>query len=931
MDPSLYSQCQSLLASINTQCTTGQAHGFMSSSIYDTAWLSMLRKPGCKTNWLFPECFDFILRSQTPDGAWESYRSDTDGILNTVAALLSLRKHLREVPDNQDWMFRSRQAESALKKLLNDWDITSTDQVGFEVLIIKHLILLEDEGLVFQFPGLNALRALRDSKLERLPISSGVIEFDKLGRWRGNDGSMCGSIASTVAYLMHSSTWDEEAESYLRNALKYGTGEKDGGVPSAWPATIFEASWVVATLAEVGAPINEMFPSSIGDYLEKTLTSNNGTIGFSPSAVPDADDTAKTIIALHHLGKAINVEPLLQAFDSADHFKTYKGERNPSFSANCNILACLMIVEDPTPYGAQIAKAASFLCTQVFSGNVKEKWHSEELYWMMLLSQVFVRLEQRTRDEGEGLRDEIFTRAPHLKQHIPMISLQILIKTLSSQELNGSWGNICEVTAYAILTLSSIAQLPWIQQLQDYEIMASINRGKSFLELHRDQWSKGHYLWIEKVTFASNVLSETYCLAAAITPVMSSFQPPLSHAFLLPTSIISGIRGAMRLISQMPLISGTKPGALKAAELLAAYTFWSLQDQRLDIFPRSGDEKADHKYKIFTPALWAACTTLHGNAITLSALCEMVTFSGSIYLIDEYMEGVIERDFANHLPEIGTLIKRLCSNLRAPGSSQLNGYELEKFLHNGLESGDSSAFQDVKTALTRYIKYFLHNQAVLKSSERLQQILAYELEVFLQAHVDQAVDNQRFALQHGYRASIDSIATLSSSMPLEYANPGRTFYSWIRNTSSNHSSCPFSFIFFNCLISKPGGDVLETARPAYLAEDLCHRLANLCRMYNDYGSTARDQDEGNLNSVNFPEFHNSIRDGRGDGQDIKDQLMWIAEYEREGLRNATVKLEAELHDKGLMDALKVFIDVTDLYGQIYVQRDLTSRIKQPTV
>ncbi|XDG06996.1 hypothetical protein ABKA04_006611 [Annulohypoxylon sp. FPYF3050] len=880
------------------------------------------------------------------DGAWEAYRSEVDGILNTAAALLSLKKHLKEVPDKQDWVLRSQQAEMALTNLLNNWNISCTDQVGFEVLIIKHLSLLEDEGLAFQFPEWETLRALRDSKLEKLPglmtneetsIANiqlvyerpstlhhslealiGVVDFDKLKRWLGDDGSMCGSIASTVVYLIYSSTWDEKAESYLRDALEYGTGNKDGGVPSAWPTTIFEASWVVTALAEAGVPINEMNSASIGNDLEQALASHNGIIGFSHSALPDADDTAKTITALHYMNKTINVEPLLKAFDSGHHFKTYRGERNPSFSANCNILTCLMTVKDQIPYGAQIAKTASFLCEQVLGGSVKEKWHSHELYWMMILSQAFVRLNQITREEG-FFRNEIFTRAPHLRQHIPMISLQILAKVLGSQELNGSWDNICEVTAYAVLTLSSMIQLPWIQQLQDDGISASINRGKSYLDLHRKRWKEGHYLWIEKVTYASNILSEAYCLAASITRVVSPHQPQSSHAFQLPAVLARGIQGAMSIISRTPLFAKVETCVVKAAESLATYVYLSLQHQPLDIFPRSGDEQANHKYQIFTPAIWAACSMLHGNAISLSLLCEMVQFSRVMYQVDIYMESVVERKFGKDLPRVGVLIRNLFRSLRAPSHGKTNGQGIETPIYEGLASGDSSTFEDVKSTLTRLIKHVLHHHAVLKSPARLQKTLAYELERFILAHVTQAEDNQRFAHQ-------DSDST-PSSIPEEFPDPGQTFHSWIRNTSSTHTSCPFAFIFFNCLISKPKKNAFENARSAYLAEDLCRHLASHCRMYNDYGSIARDKDEANLNSVNFPEFHGKRGVGLNDEKDIKDQLVWIAEYERDGFQNAAAKLQAELGDEHLMNALKVFIDVTDLFGQIYVQKDLSHYIK----
>lgn len=66
-------------------------------------------------------------------------------------------------------------------------------------------------------------------------------------------------------------------------------------------------------------------------------------------------------------------------------------------------------------------------------------------------------------------------------------------------------------------------------------------------------------------------------------------------------------------------------------------------------------------------------------------------------------------------------------------------------------------------------------------------------------------------------------------------------------------------------------------------------------------------------------------------QRIKDELMWIAEYERKGLNTAMGQLEALIghddHGRDLLDALKLFIDVTDLYGLIYLLRDVSPRMK----
>lgn len=257
MNSSLHQQSQSLVAMLAAQCTTGYGFGSMSPSIYDTAWLSMVEKKG---TWLFPECFEFILAHQLPGGAWDSYASPVDGILNTAAALLVLKRRLKRFPSHPDWFSRSHRAEVALRQMLDGWNVNSSDQVGFEMLVIQLLSLLENEGIMLHFPQLNVLRSLKDAKLAKLPPECvyeapstlyhslealiGHIDFDRVRCWRDANGSMMGSPSSTATYLMHASVWDDEAEAYLRKVLKYSTGRGNGSVPCAWPTSVFEISWV---------------------------------------------------------------------------------------------------------------------------------------------------------------------------------------------------------------------------------------------------------------------------------------------------------------------------------------------------------------------------------------------------------------------------------------------------------------------------------------------------------------------------------------------------------------------------------------------------------------------------------------------------------------------------------------------------------------
>jgi len=102
----------------------------------------------------------------------------------------------------------------------------------------------------------------------------------------------------------------------------------------------------------------------------------------------------------------------------------------------------------------------------------------------------------------------------------------------------------------------------------------------------------------------------------------------------------------------------------------------------------------------------------------------------------------------------------------------------------------------------------------------------------------------------------------------------------------------------------------------------------MCRQYNDYGSLQRDRDDKNLNSVNFPEFLQNVENGKD--RTLKAELFRIATYERKGLNLAMERLRelcGSRNAERLAEAVQLFIDVTDVYGQIYVLRDIDGPIE----
>jgi hypothetical protein len=235
--------------------------------------------------------------------------------------------------------------------------------------------------------------------------------------------------------------------------------------------------------------------------------------------------------------------------------------------------------------------------------------------------------------------------------------------------------------------------------------------------------------------------------------------------------------------------------------------------------------------------------------------------------------------------------------------------------HSGLSTQEEKD-SDVKAVLTKFVYFALHHPKVLQSPPSLQAWLRHELQTFLIAHITHMEDCAELPA-----------ANAGSNGAFTWDKPRTTFFNWVRTTSADHTSCPYSFVFFLCLIGESGKNIVANLHQRYALEDACHHLATTCRQYNDFGSVVRDQEERNLNSVNFPEFDIAI-EGATTTKELNERrkadLLKVATYEKRCLDRVVGELREILEPK-VMEKLDMFIQVTDLYGQIYIARDIGIR------
>ncbi|KHN93735.1 terpene synthase family protein [Metarhizium album ARSEF 1941] len=942
--------------------------GSMSCAVYDTAWISMVAKERAGEKiWLFPQSFDYLLSMQSNDGSWgaTTSASQIDGILNTAASLLSLQRHCCEPLNTTSHVIagiqgRIHRATLSLASQLNSWDVAATTHVGFELIVpeLLELLTMQDPSIAFDFSGEKLLKEIHRAKmsafvpdslygckpstaLHSLEAFRGKLDFDKIAHHKVG-GSMMASPSSTAAYLMYTTEWDNEAEAYLCNVVQAGMGRGSGAVPSAFPSMFFEYTWILSTLFRAGFSCAETHCAELDamtGLLRDAFQDGKGTIGFAPGLPVDVDDTAKYITCLSRLGREQEACPdaMIGTFEADTHFRTYLSERDPSFTANCNVLSALLEQPDVSQYSSQIFKVVNFLCDRWWESDkgIKDKWNLSCLYPSLLVVQAFVDLlVQLQRGNLKPLRRDVQSRV-----HITLF--QACLRAL----LCDSDSTSVEQAAYRVLILCEARRLSFFDTIRP-RIDEYIKDQASLLNTtpNSELESEANRVWIEKVSFGSPLITQGYRLAAlkaASLPVGMIGLESNHHS--MPS--LEGGGKYVKLLKRTPLFARTPEWKIEVSALEASLFQPLLRRRRLDVFPRTN--MAPDKYFDIIPLTWTSCNNRTGIFASTRFIYEMMVISFLDFQADEFMEAVAGRSFHGDTGALRQLIddvfmavggdkparmsnkrKTTSDGTREPPKTSRRGVAYitsNEFDHtttsSRLECKDNK--DQVRQTLTRFVSHIAQHPLVQSASPCDRNSTLRELRVYLHAHVTQSEDNASLIQARGSSwqprmGTAGFTRTLGSD----------SYFRWVHTVSSDHTACPYSFAFAGCLLSAQLGGVesFPSTRAKYLATAACQHLATMCRMYNDYGSVARDEAECNLNSVDFPEFAN---DSGADLESRKKTLYELAQYERDWFEDAMSRLGTEMRHVGRSRQLEVwsmFCDVTDLYGQIYVVKDIASRM-----
>ncbi|KAI6361816.1 hypothetical protein MCOR25_006382 [Pyricularia grisea] len=905
---------------LNSQ-SPGLDAGFNTPSVYDTAWLALVKKRNAngEHQWLFSDCFQYILDTQLADGGWQSY-SQVDGILNTAASLLALRRHASEplqiaIVQAGDVHARVERATAALQVMLNAWEVAETAEenthVGYEVIVPTLLRLLKDEGISFEFQGEAALTEIYRARLlacnpedlygqtkitaiHYLEAFLGQIDYSKIAHHKVN-GAFMWSPSSTAAYLigLSDAAWDDEAEGYLVKVLTRTGGRS---VPNAFPSINFELLWVLSALTHAGFSAEQLGSSAteVAHVLDRAFEAGSDAVGFVPNIMVDADETAKMLSLINRFGIAKSAANLVQDYETGSH-------RDTSFSANCNILLALLHQPNAVEYIDQIAKLLEVICTFWWKSNwpMQDKRNLSPYYPCMLVVQTLVDLIKLV--ESNKLPESLVSDTM-IKTKISLAIFHAAIRTLEAQDGGGSWNQSVEETAYAVILISMAAQVTMFDPIRQ-RLVDAVRTGENWLQQNQSKASpEGEHLWIGKVTYGSSLLTGAFRLAAlkcaSLLAAKSTIGNCLDNADSWPES-----KGYIKVYSRTPLFCKIPEPKLFTAVLESSLFLKVLRERKYDIFSREGVSK--DKYFTLVPFTWTGSCMLNGLQPSAEWYWEMTKVGVLGFQTDEFFEGILR-------PEDLDLFRRYVRYL-VPIEFDDSHFEPDKV--PGIDRLKPMAI---------YTDYIMNHWAVQRATPADRLDMARELRAYLFSQIHQTGLNIQIARQGD-----------------AFKHP-QSYFMWARIVGTEHIASPIYFSFMACMIpqsvlpSLAGSDILPTMEEKYYGEAVSKHSGAMCRMYNDMGSIPRDTAEKNLNSVHFPEFAKTVAEN-------KKQALWdIAQFEREAFEDALARLfratrkrMAGMGEKEKkvteirMKYWRMYCDITDLYGQIWVLRDFSAPVFQP--
>ena len=308
----------------------------------------------------------------------------------------------------------------------------------------------------------------------------------------------------------------------------------------------------------------------------------------------------------------------------------------------------------------------------------------------MLMSQSLMKLLEMWDEELlPGLDGDL------IHNELPLVLFQALSRTLQRQRASGFWGRTDspEETAYSLLAIAALSSLPFITLL-DEDIQNAIHKGRTALESLTVAVSTAEYLWIEKVTYSSPILCETYILAALHATAKLE-----KHVYRhQPTEVINmkKVNKFLPFYQKLRTIGALPAWRIRISLMEGCLFAPFLSKVRYQVFPARSTDNFEEKYWDNIRFTWCCVNSIDLTFASADFIVQWMTISYLNYQGDEYMEAVVGTRFSHNWEAVRTIIEDVFkpeaswTDLKASNGAKRNGTLTNGHNSNGVVSNGAT-------------------------------------------------------------------------------------------------------------------------------------------------------------------------------------------------------------------------------------------------
>ncbi|ORY03144.1 hypothetical protein BCR34DRAFT_573697 [Clohesyomyces aquaticus] len=863
---------------------------------------------------------------------------DVGIILNSMAglnAVLSIATYGQETPK-----VRIEKAKAFLHESLKKWDPRGDAHLPRSLeLVLRLYNILKGAGVEVDFPRREELEEMIENQsLTTEPRGHSLVKISTENegyrvKTHSHSSHDCGihcSPSETALALLGTKGDSSDLETYLSTTYQATNGR---GIPSVYPTSLVEVSTVLETLSN--------------STTEHITRSNGSTQSLSPENEYVYRVSENCLGASAHLLLAKRFGDKNEAGELErvllDELNKEGNDLLGKMDESCRILKTLM--QSP------LYKQSRDAITSLFSGICRSWWMGTHintmspsyLYAYMLFTSCFCQIL-----DSEELGNSSFN-PEDVQIRGPVAITQMAVRILTNQNSNGSWGEgmggCLEETSLALLSLAKMISIPFLGLLY-LDIKYAIERGLEVLSFaiaakQPLQASKANWIFASTSAYRSNRLCEAFVLAA-----INDCKKTTSNIFERPDITDRRSQVALKLATffhGLPNLREEPAFKLKGAAIESSFYVQKLKGMRLDIFPPT-DSKEKDKYFNYIPVMWCIHNAMRKVWAPPVFIWDISVVSLFIFLVDEYMEGTVEKFSLKELAELrqgiesmfaieGDWAAKMQTSWTSNGGNNTQAFiPLTRISSTPDGTPCSPSVTVALDVFSRWATYQMKYPSLQSASALDLHALHLESKNYLLYHLHQATDNQRLASQSGFNTSTP------------FRNPSMGYAPWLHTIGGGHIAATYALTWVSaCLGNKvrgPGRDCFTGVKQKCMVWNANSHNAKELRMFNDYGSIPRDAEERNLNSTNFPEFFGSsdsqwlVPNPGGYDPEFsmlqrKAALLEAAQYERKRANMELSELFQEMRAEGhngakLADWFGLYFAGGNQFSDMYLFKDVTN-------